>query len=172
MGSVAERMGRMSVRANSPDGSVRVRLTFHGLVVELRPDTASRHTDRSLARQVEAALTSAFGGYEQAVDGIRTDLAEGRPAPVVDDLPDGHPRRRLDARASRLEVVAYSVEDYVSLTWRGKKAFRVELRPGTVRALSDGELAAELNSVVANAARERAGQLREVRREMSGSDFR
>ncbi|MEV0647896.1 hypothetical protein AB0I28_21775 [Phytomonospora sp. NPDC050363] len=169
MGIVTERVERMNIKVASPDGSVRATLAFRGLSVRIKPGTAELHNERSLTVQVEAVLASAFTGYERAVEMIRSEVAGGRRPPNLEDLPEEHPRRRLDAEASRLTVTAYSAEDYVSLTWRGKKDFTVELRPGTVRRLTEGELAEELNSALADAARQRAVRLREIHRRLSGA---
>jgi len=61
-------------------------------------------------------------------------------------------------------VAAYSAEDFVSLEWRGDTDFSVELRPGTVRRLSEDELEAELGSALRAAAGEKRRRVSELHR--------
>lgn len=164
MGQVAERLARLKIAVTSPDGSVRATLASRDISLRLRPGYADTHTDRSLAAQVAAALSSALVGYSRAVDMIRTDLAGGRKVPNPDELREDHPRRRLFEAAQSVAVQAYSAEDFVSLEWRGDADVTVELRPGTVRRLSEDELAGEFASALRAAVGERRRRVGELHR--------
>ncbi|WP_203686371.1 hypothetical protein [Phytomonospora endophytica] len=139
-------------------------LTSRDISLRLRPGYAESHTDRSLGAQIATALSSALTGYSRAAELIRADLADGRPVPQVTDLRADHPRRRLFDAAQDVVVQVYSAEDFVSLEWRGDTDFTVELRPGTVRRLSEEELTGEVNSAVRAAATERRRRINEVHR--------
>lgn len=161
-GRVSERVARLRIEAVSPDGSVRAALTTTDIGLRLRPGMAERHTDAGLARQVGAALAAVFQGYGKAVAMLRAELADGRPTTAPEDLAAGHPRRRLREAASELVVEAFSRDDFVAVTWRGAADFTVELRPGTIRRLTEDELREELESALAAAARQRRRQMRDV----------
>lgn len=164
MSTLAARLSKLAIKVASPDGTVRANLTVKAIGVQLAPGASERHTDATLTRQAEAALTTAFRGYTRATNMLRAEAA-GREVPGPEDLPPDHPRRRLHEAERDLVTEAFSANDWFSLTWRGADTFKIEARPGTVRRLSAEELGKELESLVLEAGRVRRGQVQEIQKE-------
>lgn len=151
MGVVTDRLERLKINANSPDGSVRVKLDrADGITLALRIGT---HTEKSLAAQAKAALTSAFTAYDKAIALIR-ESATGTTEP-----PAGTPfATRHNAYLSGtddIHAVGESPHGYVEVEWRGRVDFTVTISPRTLDELGKRELTAEFNGAIRAAARER-----------------
>lgn len=91
--SLAERMAALTVRATSPQRTVRVTLTGTGGVrVALRPGCLDGYTGSSLSAEVTDAVAAALRGHAQAVAsllehcGVPHTPARGDRASVLDDI--------------------------------------------------------------------------------------
>lgn len=151
MGVVTDRLERLKINANSPDGSVRVRLDrADGITLALR---IGAHTETSLAAQAKAALTSAFAAYDKAITLIRESVTGTTEPPKGSAFAARH-----DAYLSGtddIHAVGESPHGYVEVQWRARKDFTVTISPRTLDELGAEELAAEFNAAVRAAARER-----------------
>lgn len=158
MGAVADRLERLTINAHSPDRSVRVTLDrAAGITVALRPRIQNTHTERSLAGQVQNALTAAFTAYDRAIAMIR----EGTTGNA--DFPRGSAfAERLESYRDGVgEIVAtgLSPHEHVEVEWRGKHGFSVTIERGTFEEVNEESLTYELNWALRSAAVERTDQV-------------
>ncbi|ADD42748.1 hypothetical protein [Stackebrandtia nassauensis] len=67
MGILAEQLDPVTIRAQSPDKTVRASLTYHeGLLVRIKPGTIATSTPASLAEQIAETINRALRGFRTA----------------------------------------------------------------------------------------------------------
>lgn len=133
-----EQLDRISMSVTSPDKTVKIDFAAPaGLIARLRPGSVRRHSEESLSRQVQAALLGAMRGYREAV---RTILEPDAAEPA--DTP-------LDRELAKQRVRAGSPRGAVDIDWHGSSDIRVRFRPRVLDRFDETELAAELNTAIA-----------------------
>lgn len=141
--SLMQRMNQLAVTATSPDGTATATLSRReGIAVALRHDCKRRHSERSLAAEVSAALAGVLKGYTRAA------------AKVFGREPGAGFHPDMDRAMAELVTRATSRDGYVKIERRGETGFELRLRPGTFGELTEPELGAEITSAVAAADRE------------------
>lgn len=165
---LAEKMANLTVRATSPDGGLEAVLT-HPVRLDLifAPATYRRYREERLGRQLAAVATNLWTGHRRAflaalgaALGEQADgLAESDSDPVA--------RRYREAIAS-IVVDHRSPGGRVRVKTRALVRWDVEIRPGTVAALSEPEFRQEALAAGQAVVDEYLGQVRELRDEHYG----
>lgn len=153
-----DRMERLTIKVNSPNGSVRALYTTHGGVsVELRPDAIKEHTDQSLAGEVTAAVRGVLSGYNQAINTLlRDEGAIGVPYDASDpeqvDKAENYVKRVSDIHVKVVSQRGYAKAEVIP----EDPSIRVGVRPGTLDRLdvSVEQLTVEINEVITRALEE------------------
>lgn len=133
-----------TVAAQSPDGSVRVRLALdHPAEVELHGPITRTHTETALAEQARAALSAAVRAFQKT---RRARLG------ITDEPGPETPRTRMRAEfESRVNAVAFTVASpggEVKVGWGGCDRVQVGIKPGALLRRPRPELAEELTEAV------------------------
>lgn len=170
----AEKVRGLTVRAMSPDRSVRAILDHDGKRVAFGYDGIAGHTERSLGEQLTAALQAIEHGYQRAMAILlshATGVAEPQErAPVLDAR-----GRAYAERVGGIDVSVESPRGAVTIRRSARPSgTRVTIRPNTLGGLgmSEAQLVGELNATIASADAEyerRFGAVQEeYRREVRG----
>ncbi|MFD0559576.1 hypothetical protein ACFQ3B_21340 [Stackebrandtia endophytica] len=146
---LSDRLRAVRVRAVSADETVVVQLAGSGeATVEFARTGLSRHTELSLARSVQEAVTRALTGRRKAV-GMLLDKVRGGPRDPARVSPATRQRRqRQDEAYDGMEVAAESERGQVSFQWSGMTRIRVVIRQNALQTagLTDRQWADELTS--------------------------
>ncbi|MEV0647860.1 hypothetical protein AB0I28_21595 [Phytomonospora sp. NPDC050363] len=150
-----EKLDRLTIRATSPDRSVRAVLDMSGTRLEFGPRGTRGHSERSLGEQVSAALEASQHGYQRAM-AMLLEQAAPPGSREKQDVRAPEPRSveaRYRARLGGIDVQTRSPRGCVKVRRTGTTGVEVEIRPNTLghRQFSDADLLAEINAAVGSA---------------------
>lgn len=151
MGAVTAWLNALELTAQSPDGTVRARVSgSRPVAVKLSPTAWQRHSENSLSGQVEAALQDLLVDYQETVTEWQF---KGRDPLTLARSGDAFARRQLAFQRAVTEVVATgsSTAGYVDVEWRGTADVRIRIEGGTIRRLDRSQLTGEIESGLAAA---------------------
>ncbi|GIG66562.1 hypothetical protein [Phytomonospora endophytica] len=148
-----EKLRKLTVRALSPDRSVRAILDSTGKRVEFGYDGSGGHTERTLGEQVTAALQAIEQGYQRAMS-ILLSHATGEPEPLAGTPVLDARGRAYAQRVGGIDVRVESPRGAVAIRRSARPSgTEVRIRPNTLGGLgmSDEQLVGELNAAIAAA---------------------
>lgn len=159
MGAVTEWLNALELTTESPDGTVRARVSgSRPLAVKLSPTAWQRHSENSLSEQVSSAVQDVMVAYQETVTEWQFG---GRDPLTLARTGNEFARRQLAFQRAVAEIVATgtSTARYVDVEWRGTADVRVRIQGGTIRRLNRSQLTGEIESALAVAGRDRGGRV-------------
>lgn len=169
-----EKLRKLTVRAMSPDRSVRAILDHDGKRVEFGYDGIGRHTEHTLGEQVTAALQAIEQGYQRAMAILLSHATGEAEPPTEAPVLDVRGRAYVE-QVGGIDVRVESPRGAVAIRRSARPSgTQVKIRPNTLGGLgmSDAQLVGELNAAIAAADSEyerRFGAVQdEYRREARG----
>jgi hypothetical protein len=144
MGEFADLLARVSVQAESPDGQVVGRVGGR-LQVEIRFREGSyrRFAERELGHQLGQLAAVLFSRYRREYDEVAAYYRDGETAPY-EEPEDAVFRERRAA----VTVHGRSSRGWIEASSRALVRWEVTVAAGAVRALTESEFLADLDSVV------------------------
>ena len=161
MGELADRVDGMRVRVTTADGGItaelhdrdQLALTFREGLYPLFDDGELERRLATVATQLWAARTRE---YWRIFGDVTGDYSTGEDKPVT--------ARDTEWRAERdeLEATGSSADGRVTVRVAGLRRWQVTLRPGTVRALDEGQFALAVGEAAGGVIRDQFTKLAEL----------
>lgn len=156
MNSLNDAMARVAVTVNSPDGTVNVARDGDGLpTVRLKPHSLRKHDERSLATQMEQAVSGYLAGSRKA-HGLAVKKVRETTRPQSPEWEAAIERRtaRLRDRLAALVTDERSSDNTMRLRVHMSEGVRVKFASGALRDVSEHKLATDLSNLLRSVLRE------------------
>lgn len=157
--AIAEWISTLEFVAASPDGTVRARRCgSEPVAVKLSPAAGKRHSETSLAGQVEAAVQDVLLAYDKAVDNRRYgDRGPAGPAGAGDYFAKRH--AEFQRAAVEVTAVGASTFGHVKIGWRGIADIQIRIGTNAISQLNRDQLTGEIDSAIAAVMRSRSREI-------------
>ena len=149
MGTLAERLNTMAIRAASPDDSVRLYITGGGaLHIEFVKDALERHTASTLSTQLSHVCTVAMRQRHRQV----LMASSGETDPGAGEAEDSTHRPSFpDPEGPGITALGRSPEEVITVRRIPGGIFSVKVRKGTLGRYNAGQLTVELHRALLEA---------------------
>ena len=148
MASIGDYLDRMVARATSPDGNVRARVyDYTKAEVSFRPGAYGRYGEEGLSHQLCRLAATAWVAYHRGrteAYRLSRDLTEAEAEAGAYRF-ESPKEREYEARLGVLEAEGAAPGGRVRVRSRGLTRWRVDIAPGTLRALDEKAFLAELH---------------------------
>ncbi|MEV6843653.1 hypothetical protein [Actinoplanes sp. NPDC051411] len=143
MGELADRLERLTVRETSPDGQIAATRDRNQVTLRFHEGAYRSYTESALAGQLGDLARSVRAGCQRGYYEVIGDVT-GQPvsAGEVERELDGRERRFYEAQRA-LRVETSSVNGWITVETEGLDQWRVRIRDGALRALSEEQFISE-----------------------------
>ena len=171
MEGYADRLERLVITTISPDKSVK--LVFRqrdGISVEFAPNRLKQHTDKSLARQLEAVSRLAIVGLQKSSRRMVDDFLADSDGDNSDRIELSPELKRFAECRDDITAQGRSSRGRIFVKRHLSHGVAVDVRPGTVSGLAQGQVSAEFVSALTNAMKDQQEKVKQLRVRIFGSE--
>ena len=173
MGELAEKLQKMTVNVTSPDRTVQLKVSRNVPMINVHPDIAVRHTESSLARQLGFVMQGAWEGYQQG-NSVAINETLGYTDTSIDESTgvDNPLMDQYDGERKRIRCTGVSQEGWITLI-RDVRGVHVTVERGAIDHFRNNRraLITEINSVMQSALGDYSRKVRELYRQIFGSNM-